>query len=843
MRALFIALALALAATQTSAQDVANGKSLYASAIVAGKQSCASSACHGSLPANPQNRIANAIAAGTIKSGLSSVSQMTFLAGHLSDSQLNDLSAYVASVLGGTPTYLQVAAAPSPALNPTALSFTGHSLRSTSRAQTVTVSYGAGAGAALVLASLGVTAGSDYAISGGSCAAGTALAAGAACTVTVTFTPTVVGTRSATLTVAHNGSGGASTASLTGTGVDNSPAIAVSPTQLSFTQTVGASADPLRVTIGNSGTAALALSSIALAGTNAADYAITSASTCVAGASVASGGNCFVELRFTPAAAGVRTATLVIQHNASTGSSSVTLTGQGNATAQPGLALDATLLDLGSQGVGTTGGPRTLTATNNGQANLQFSAIGSGGTAAADIVLGGTSAVGTAVAPKASCTVTAALHPSALGARNATLTLATNAPIGTATVTLSGAGIASPAPMLTLSQPSLGFGLVTIGTTSVARSITLGNSGSADLSISAIQSTSSEFKATHDCPATLAAGASCTISVTYTPSAANSAESVVITSNAFSSPNSIVVTGLGTTAVLPVLSWSGAPSALAFASTEVGKSMDASPLTLSNSGPASVTVSAIGTAGANADAFSIGGGTCVGGIVLAAGTSCTVIVSFVPDATGARNAVLLVASNGSNPPDIPLSGTGAAGSTGGGDTGTGGGGGGDTSTGGGDTATGTLAAAPAILDYRSTVIRSGDRSEPLTVRISNTSATSATIAAVTTTAGFVIEAASGTDACPGVPWTLAPGASCTVSVSFAPAGGGTTSGTLHVLSATGQASDVQLSAQAQTVMTNQGGGAAGPLWLGLLAAALLGLRRHARGASPFPDCNRDFRRD
>lgn len=835
MRNLILAIALATTVFQARAQDAATGKSLYSSAVVAGKQTCSSGACHGALPANAQNRIANGINATNIKNAIGSISQMSFLSGQLTDAQLNNLSAYIASTLGGSPTYLAVAPAPTPVVNPSALTFTGQTLQSASTAQTVTVSNAAGATAALVLGSIVTTAGSDYAVSGGSCATGTSLAAGAACTVSVTFTPTVTGTRSATLTVAHNGSGGANTVSLTGTGVDNSPAITVSPTQLSFTQTVGAASDPLRVMIGNSGTSALLLSSVSVSGTNAADFASTVASTCSAGTSVAAGSNCFIELRFTPAAAGVRSATLVIKHNASTGSSSVTLSGQGNATPQPGLALDATLLDLGAQGVGTTGGARTLTVTNNGQADLQFTGISASGTNAADIVLGGTCAVGTAVAAKASCTVTAALHAGDLGARSATLMLATNAPIGTATVTLTGEGIASPAPALTLSQPSLGFGLVTLGTTSIARSVSVGNSGSANLQFSGIQSTSSEFKVTHNCPSGLAPGGSCAIAVTYAPTSANSAESVVITSNAFSSPNSIVLTGLGTTSVLPVLAWSGAPASIAFDTTEVGKSKDASALTLANNGPGSVTISAIGTAGVNADAFSVGGGTCLGGISLAAGASCTVVVSFVPDAIGARNAVLLVASNGSNPADIPLAGTGAAGSAT-----TGGGGSSGTGTGTGtDAGTGDLSVAPGVLDFRSTVVNSGSRSEALTVRISNASATNATIASVTTTGSFVIQPASAADACPGVPWTLAPGASCTVAVTFAPATGGAATGTLHVVSAGGQASDVQLSAEAQTVMTNQGGGALDALSLWLLVGAVAGIfgLRRARPQASRPQEN------
>jgi len=816
----------ALCAAPAFAQDAANGKQLFTTALVAGKQSCSSSACHGALPANPLNRIANGTSASNIKGALASVSQMAFMQGKLSDAQLNDLTAYIAGQLGRTPSYLPVTPMPAPALSPPALTFTSQPLRSTSAVQTVSVSNAVGAGAALVIGSIALSEGSDFAVSGGTCAVGTTLAAGTACSVNLTFTPTLAGTRSATLTVGHNGSAGSSSASLSGTGVDSSPSVTLSPTTLAFAQTVGATSEPLRVTLGNSGTAPLTIASLALSGAQAAEFAIGTASTCQAGSSVAPGSNCFVELRFTPAATGARTASLAIAHSAG-GTAAVSLTGQGNATAQPGLALDTLALDLGAQGLATTGAARTATVTNNGQADLKIGQVSASGTNAADIVLGGTCSAGATVAPAASCSVTVALKPAALGPRSASVSIASNAPGGTATLSVGGVGIALPAPELTLSQPAIGFGLVSMGTTSIARSVTLSNTGSAALLINGIQSSSAEFKASHDCAASLAPGDGCKLSVTYAPASENASETVVITSNAFSSPNSVVLTGLGSSATLPVLAWQGGTNALAFAATEVGKTATGAPLTLVNNGPGSATVSAIGTSGAQADAFSVGGGTCLGGISLAVGASCTVVVSFVPDGAGARSAVLLVATSGSNPPDVALSGSGVSGSTGGGGGTTppdnGGGGGGTTPP-----ATGTLAVAPALLDYRSLAVRTGGRSEPLTVRISNSSATAATIASVTTTARFIVESGRATDACPGVPWTLAAGASCTVTVVFAPGTGGAMTGTLKVTSATGQVTEAQLSAQAETTSTNEGAGALDARWLALLVLAIGALARQRR---------------
>jgi trimeric autotransporter adhesin len=826
------------------AQSATNGQMLFTTTLVAGKQSCNNSACHGSIPANPLNRIANGTSASNIKGIIVTNTQMTFLQGKLTDAQLNDLAAYIGQQLGRTPSYLPTTPEPAPSVSPPSISFTSQALGTTSAAQTFSVNNSVGAGAALVLKSIALTAGSDFAVSGGTCAVGTSLAAGTACSVTVSFKPTLAGTRSATLTVGHNGATGSSTASLSGTGVDSSPTVTLSPTALTFAQTVGTSSDPLRVTLGNSGTAPLTVNTLAVSGAQASEFAIGSASTCKAGTSVAAGSNCFVDISFTPAATGARAASLMIGHSASGTAAAVSLAGTGNANAQPGLALDAIVLDLGAQGLATTGAARTATVTNNGQADLKISKVSATGSNAADIVLGGTCA-GATVAPAATCTVTVALKPSALGPRSASVEIASNAPGGTATLSVGGVGIATAAPELTLSQPSIGFGQVSMGTTSVPRSVTLTNTGSAALQIASIVSSSTEFKATHDCAASLAPGVGCTLTVTYAPSADNAAETVTITSNAFSSPNSVVLTGLGSMATLPVLAWSGNTNTLQFAATEVGKTATGAPLTLVNNGPGSVTVSSIGTSGAQAEAFSVGGGTCLGGVTLAANASCTVIVSFVPDVAGVRSAVLLVASSGSNPPEVALSGSGVAGSTGGGggttppDPGGGGGGGGgggttppDTGGGGGGTtpATGTLAVTPAALDYRSIAIRTGDRSEPLTVRIANSSATTATISSVTTTAGFIVASGSAADACPGVPWTLAAGKSCTVTVVFAPGTGGAMHGTLKVTSAAGQTTEVPLSAQAETPSTNEGAGALDARWLALLLLAIAALQLRRRSA-------------
>ena len=115
-----------------------------------------------------------------------------------------------------------------------------------------------------------------------------------------------------------------------------------------------------------------------------------------------------------------------------------------------------------------------------------------------------------------------------------------------------GGGSSSPppptqAPAVSLSSTSLNFSPQTMGTTTgTAQTVTLTNTGNASLSITSITSATTEFAETTTCGATVVAGANCTISVTFTPSAAGSRTgSVTITDNATGSPHTVSLAGTG----------------------------------------------------------------------------------------------------------------------------------------------------------------------------------------------------------------------------------------------------------------------------------------------------------
>ncbi|MGH9573097.1 MAG: LamG-like jellyroll fold domain-containing protein [Candidatus Acidiferrales bacterium] len=106
-------------------------------------------------------------------------------------------------------------------------------------------------------------------------------------------------------------------------------------------------------------------------------------------------------------------------------------------------------------------------------------------------------------------------------------------------------------PAVTINGSSeINFGDETTGATSTPKTVTLTNSGSAQLSIASIAVSSGntgDFAQTNNCGSALAAGNSCTISLTFTPQATGSrVSSVQITDNAPGSPRVINLSGSGT---------------------------------------------------------------------------------------------------------------------------------------------------------------------------------------------------------------------------------------------------------------------------------------------------------
>jgi hypothetical protein len=180
------------------------------------------------------------------------------------------------------------------------------------------------------------------------------------------------------------------------------------------------------------------------------------------------------------------------------------------------------------------------------------------------------------------------------------------------------------------------------------------------------------------------------------------------------------------------------PTALGFGSVATGSSSAPQAVTVANNGTAAAPVGGIATTGDFSQSNNCGSS-------IAAGSSCTVNVTFTPGGTGSRTGNLTITASGITN-TVPLSGTGVAPGP-------------------------ILTPNPGALSFPGTVV--GNAAAAQSVTVTNTGTTSANVSGVATTGDF-----SQTNNC----GTLAVNASCTVTVTFRPAAGGTRSGSVTITS-------------------------------------------------------------
>jgi hypothetical protein len=304
--------------------------------------------------------------------------------------------------------------------------------------------------------------------------------------------------------------------------------IDLNPTSLNFGNTrIGTTRAAQDVAVFNSGSDPVTN----LSATASGDFAVAGL-TCT---TIALWSSCRVNITFTPTALGARTGTLTVTENAAGSPQLIRLAGAGVA---PFLTVNPTSLDFGSQGVGTTSAAKTVTLTNTGNDTLNISGMSTSGEFSS-------SKCPASLGPGVSCVVSITFSPLGGGTRKGTLTITDDAAGSPHTVSLSGTGLG---PGVAFSPPGLDFGAVSMGSTSSGRPVQLTNSGSAALTISSL-SASGDFQATDNCPrgpATLAAGTSCTITVTFTPTVPGARTgTLTVTDNAGDSPQLYGLKGLG----------------------------------------------------------------------------------------------------------------------------------------------------------------------------------------------------------------------------------------------------------------------------------------------------------
>jgi hypothetical protein len=186
-----------------------------------------------------------------------------------------------------------------------------------------------------------------------------------------------------------------------------------------------------------------------------------------------------------------------------------------------------------------------------------------------------------------------------------------------------------------------------VHTTSPPQTITVANFGGSPLTISSIAA-GSGFAETNNCLGRLPAGSSCSISVTYTPTGTGAVtRSLTVNDDSYnlgiSQRVALHVTSVAATA---------APSSLSFGSQPVDSTSPPQNVTLKNSGSAPLQVTTITAPAPFAETD-----TCSG--TIAAGSSCTISVTFTPASAGSVTASLTITdSAGSQTVGLSGSGTG-----------------------------------------------------------------------------------------------------------------------------------------------------------------------------------------
>jgi centrosomal CEP192-like protein len=516
------------------------------------------------------------------------------------------------------------------------------------------------------------------------------------------------------------------------------PSVSFSAANLNFgSQPVGvANTAQLPVAVINTGDAPLSFSSIAITGPNSSDFSAVNTAPCLT-SPIVSGSTCAFEMEFAPSVVGVEGAFLSFTGNAPGSPQVLALLGTG---AGP-LAVPSPLsINFGSVPVGTSPS-QSIKLTNMGNQTLQITNIAVAGNNIAQFPVSADTCSAN-LAADVSCGFSISFTPSSPGAFSAAVNVTDNSGnLSGAVQTIPLTGNATPAaPILNVSPTALVFASQAVGSTSGNQTVTLSNQGSAALNISSIALVgggASSFAiiplGSSPCPSngTVAAAATCTVTVNFTPSTTGTKNaSLSLSDNATGSPQTVSLTG---TAVGPTIVLSA--SSLNFGSQPAGTTSSAQTVTVSNNGATSLGISGIVLVGTNPSDF-IETNNCPQS--LGASASCLITVKFDPAASGPENraASISVSDNApQSPQTISLTGTATV---------------------------ATVTVSPSTLSFGSQLV-GATPSSPVAVTVTNTGQGALTVSGVTVsdTTDFTLTN-NCTRAVPGA-------GTCTVQITFSPA--------------------------------------------------------------------------
>jgi hypothetical protein len=514
---------------------------------------------------------------------------------------------------------------------------------------------------------------------GGTCTA--TLAPGTSCTFAATFAPTSTGAVTAKLQLGYDDGAAGQTASVGVAGTGTPPAVLSisdgptydfgtraigSKTSHTFTVTLVGSVDATALTPGGLA-AGFAFTGGAYPGTGG---------TCMDTLTVAAP-TCTVAVTFSPSSAGPFAAALSIGYNDGVTSQAASRPVAGTGASPAVLAIsDGPTFDFQTQATGSTT-THAFTVTNTGgvdAANITPAALSAPFGFPGTGYPGTLGTCGTTLAAGAMCAVVVAFTPTSTGPAGGTLRLGYDDGLagGTASVALAGSA-AAPALLSISDGPTFDYGPRATGS-SVGHQFTVMNTGgvAATMIVPTGPGTPFGYKgavafpgSNGNCGAMLAAGGSCTFTVIFAPSATGMASSSVqLAYNDGATGRSASVGLAGTGAGAAVLSISDG-STYDFQTHATG-STTTHTFTVMNTGGVGATSIAPGSLAlpfsfAGVTGYPGTGGTCAGS--LAAGGMCTIVVAFTPTNAGTSPTTLSLSyDDGAAPQSATraIQGTGAA---------------------------------------------------------------------------------------------------------------------------------------------------------------------------------------
>ena len=516
-------------------------------------------------------------------------------------------------------------------LTPTTIDFGQVKVGTTSSPLSITAENSGGTAVAIS----SITVSGPFVVAANACGT-TSLTANSDCQIQVEFAPTAAGPATGALTIVDDV--GTQSVQLSGTGAAP-PTDTLSTTSLTFPATIiGQSSGAQTVTLTNSGNLPLTLISASVSG----PFQLTNNCT----SQLAANSNCGLSVVFAPAQSGQQTGTLTVSDITNAGQK-VSLSGTGLLA--PAFSANPASLTFAAQQVGVASPPATLTISNSGGAGLANVGFQITGPAAASFATTATTC-GASLDAAASCTVQVVFTPAATGGAAATLTI-TSSTLGVKPLAVALGGTGQGAAGLGVTPSQLTFAPQALNQASPPQTVTVSNSGGIAATGLALAVTGPFCLVQNTCAASLAAGASCTTGVVFTPASRGILTgTLTVTSTNVTTPATVSLSGTGgLTGAVQIT-----PALVNFPVTGVGTTSDPVTVTIANSSPAvvlddpSLQVSA---------GFKLGNNKC--GSSLGAGASCTVDVLFSPANAVAQNGTLALSSSDlAAAVTVPLSGMG-----------------------------------------------------------------------------------------------------------------------------------------------------------------------------------------